>query len=942
LKIRTKALLTIIAIAMTITVLSLGIGSFSIRGGMENVVQNDMKMLANIASKLAAGRLELMRSESRHVAERLINVSTDQIISPSRAPAVLAAAAKRYEYLSFALYDPNRDLIASYGEQLPDASFSRNDRAQRAYGGEAVVSSTELLPDGTLVMRIYTPVRGGYLLISTLPGLVMSDLVSEFRILGQGNVFILDKEGIVVANGRPEAVLERFNLLEMSRDKRVITDEDGLIARMVRGETGVGYYSYNGENRLCAYTPVNASDDWVVGAAVPISATPVVQTERMEMISGVLIMMVASVVAFFMSRTIARPFEIIHEQNASLLELTQVAEHASAAKSSFLANTSHEMRTPLNAVIGLSELMLDSGELPAEVTANLEKIYNSGTILLGIVNDLLDIAKIESGKFELIPIEYDVPSMINDTRSLNVLKIADKPIIFELSIDERLPCRLDGDELRVKQIFNNLLSNACKYTRQGTITWTIGWEREGEAVWLVSSIKDSGIGIREEDIAKLFSDYNQVDTRSNRRIEGTGLGLAITRKLVEAMDGTITVSSVYDEGSAFTVRIRQKFVTDTPIGPTVAEALKGFRYTDSKRLRDTKLVRIQMPYARILVVDDVQTNLDVAKGIMKPYGMKIDCVSSGVEAVDLVRTAAVKYDAIFMDHMMPEMDGMEATRIIREEIGTDYAKNIPIIALTANAIIGNEKLFLEHGFQAFLTKPVDVMRMDAILRRWVRDKDQEKELTARGTPPARSTVQVKEKLTDDLPQIDGVDFTAGLERFGGDQDIYRPVLQSYAANTGRLIEQARAVTADTLASYAILVHGIKGASYGIEARDVGELAEALELAAKAGNFDFVCKNNGPFIKTVEKLLADLTALALPDGGDRERRDAPDEATLARMEEAAANFRIDGMEEAMRELERYSYETQADLVDWLSDRVSRMEFVAIRERLETRKKEQPHS
>jgi signal transduction histidine kinase/CheY-like chemotaxis protein/HPt (histidine-containing phosphotransfer) domain-containing protein len=942
LKIRTKALLTIIAISMTITVLSLGIGSFSIRGSLEEVVQNDIKMLANIASKLAADRLELMRSESRHVAERLISTSTDQVISPRRATSVLAAAAKRYEYLSFALYGPDHNLIASYGEQVPGAAFSRNEFAQRAYGGETVVSSTELLPDETLVMRIYTPVRSGHLLISTLPGLVMSDLVSEFRILGQGNVFILDKEGTVVANGRPETVLERFNLLEMSRDKRLITDEGGLIARMVRGETGVGYYSYNGEKRLCAYTPVNASDDWAVGAAAPISATPVVQTERMEMISGVLIMAVASIVAFFMSRTIARPFEIIHEQNASLLELKQLAEHASAAKSSFLANTSHEMRTPLNAVIGLSELMLDSDDLPAEVTAHLEKIYNSGTILLGIVNDLLDIAKIESGKFELIPAEYDVPSMINDTRSLNVLRIADKPIVFELLIDEKLPCRLDGDELRVKQIFNNLLSNACKYTRRGTITWTIGWEREDEAVWLVSSIKDSGIGIREEDIAKLFSDYNQVDTRSNRKIEGTGLGLAITRKMVEAMDGTITVSSVYGEGSTFTVRIRQKFVTDTPIGPTVTEALRGFRYTDSKRVRDTKLVRIQMPYARILVVDDVQTNLDVAKGIMKPYGMKIDCVTSGAEAVDLVRTAAIKYDAIFMDHMMPEMDGMEATRIIREEIGSEYAQNVPIIALTANAIIGNEKLFLEHGFQAFLTKPVDVMRMDAILRQWVRDKDQERALAAQGTLPASSTVQVKEKFTDELPQIDGVDFKAGLERFGGDQDIYRSVLQSYVANTGQLVEQARAVTADTLASYAILVHGIKGASYGIEARDVGKQAEALELAAKGGDFDFVCQHNSPFISAIEKLLADFTAFALPGGGDKERRAAPDAAVLARLEEAAANFRIDEMEEAMRELERYSYETQADLVDWLSDQVNRMGFAEIRGRLETRKEEQPHS
>ncbi|MDR1854707.1 MAG: response regulator [Azoarcus sp.] len=944
LNIRTKALLTIIATALTITVLSLGIGLVSIRGGMEKVVEDDMKMLANIAAKLAADRLELMRSESRHVAERLLNARTDAVIPPDAALSVLQAAAQRYEYLSVALYRPDRSLVASFGDPAPNASHTGSDLARRAYGGEAVISSTEFLDGGGLVTRIYTPVRGGYMLISTLPGLVMSDLVSEFRILGHGNVYILDRQGTVVADSKPQPVQERWNLLQLTREKSFLVDPNRIIERMTRNESGIGHYTLWGEDRLCAFTPVHGSDGWTVGAAVPIAATPVVQTERMLLISGLVLLVVAAVVAMFVSGTIARPFEIIHEQNSKLLELKQFAENASAAKSRFLANTSHEMRTPLNAVIGLSELTLGSDDLPAEVAANLEKIYNSGTTLLGIVNDLLDIAKIESGKFELIPVEYDVPSMINDTRSLNVLRITDKPIEFRLLIDETMPSRLSGDELRVKQVFNNLLSNACKYTRQGTITWKIDWERDGDDVWLVSAIKDSGIGIHEEDIAKLFSDYNQVDTRSNRQIEGTGLGLAITRRLVQAMGGRIDVASVYGEGSAFTVRIKQKFVTDTPIGPTVAEALKGFRYADTKRVRDTKLVRIQMPYARILVVDDVQTNLDVAKGIMKPYGMKIDCVLSGAEAVDLIRRGEPKYDAIFMDHMMPEMDGMEATRIIREEIGTDYARNIPIIALTANAIIGNEKLFLDHGFQAFLTKPIDVMRMDSILRQWVRDKNREQELKEQGLLPVGSSVQVKERLADGAPNIAGVDFETGLARFGGDEDTYLSVLQSYMSNTARLIEQVRSVTANTLADYAILVHGIKGASYGVEARAVGQQAEALEHAAKAGKFDFVCQNNQAFIEAVEKLLAEFAAFNASTGdakGDRERRAAPDETLLARMAEAAANFRIDTMEETLQELERYAYDAEADLVDWLREQINRMEFAAIGERLAQRREERTH-
>ncbi|MDR1662391.1 MAG: response regulator, partial [Azoarcus sp.] len=561
--------------------------------------------------------------------------------------------------------------------------------------------------------------------------------------------------------------------------------------------------------------------------------------------------------------------------------------------------------------------------------------------LLGIVNDLLDIAKIESGKFELIPVDYDLPSAINDTRSLNVLRIADKPIAFRLSADETMPSRLHGDELRVKQIFNNLLSNACKYTREGSIDWTIGWERDEDGgdddIWLVSSIKDTGIGIRQEDIAKLFTDYHQVDTRSNRSIEGTGLGLSIARRLAAAMGGSIEVESVYGEGATFTVRIRQKIVSRAPIGPLTAEALRGFRYSANKRMRGKELARVQMPYARILVVDDVQTNLDVAKGIMKLYGMQIDCVSSGFEAVDLVREAKVEYDAIFMDHMMPEMDGIEAARIIRKEIGSDYAKTVPIIALTANAVIGNEEIFLKHGFQAFLTKPIDMIRMDAILRQWVRHKEREIGQETRETAEAESG---REAGRDGglFPEIDGLDWAMGIRRFCGDENIYISVLKSYLTNTPRLLDQIRGVTERKLADYAIAIHGIKGSSYGIEARALGKRAEELEYAAKAADFDFVRRNNPLFIQAAEAFLSRLAVLAGAGGGGKTSRHAPDEALLAQMEEAAANFRIGDMEAIMNTLESFEYETQAEWVVWLREQVDRMEFTAIHERLVRRKEE----
>ena len=397
-------------------------------------------------------------------------------------------------------------------------------------------------------------------------------------------------------------------------------------------------------------------------------------------------------------------------------------------KSMFLANMSHEIRTPLNAVIGLSELTLDSGDpLGEDIEDKLEKIRASGMVILNIVNDILDISKLESGKFEIFAAKYDTPSLINDVVAFNSVRIGEKPIALKLDVDENLPCSLYGDDLRVKQIFNNLLSNAFKYTESGTVEWRVSFDRDGDAFRLVSSVRDTGIGISPENMEKLFSEYNQVDAAANRKVEGTGLGLAITKRFVEMMGGSITVESEYGKGTAFHVRLRQEVAVATPIGGEVARNLMDMRYALAKRRRHGKGGRIQLPYARVLVVDDIVTNLDVAKGMLKPYGLKIDCVTGGSRAVELIRAGNPRYSAIFMDHMMPEMDGIEATRIIREEIGTEYAENIPVIALTANAIVGNEDMFLSRGFQGFISKPIDMAKLDAVLRRWVRDRSREPE-----------------------------------------------------------------------------------------------------------------------------------------------------------------------------------------------------------------------
>ena len=407
----------------------------------------------------------------------------------------------------------------------------------------------------------------------------------------------------------------------------------------------------------------------------------------------------------------------------------EAAELANRAKSAFLANMSHEMRTPMNVVVGLTGLMLEEENPALNLKENLTKISTAGNTLLSLINDVLDISKIEAGKLEIVSVKYDLPSLLNDIITLNFIRIGEKPITFHLDIKEDLLARLYGDDLRIKQIINNLLSNAFKFTQNGTVKLGISCEKDhsaAEHVWLSFYVSDTGLGIREEDLKKIFTDYGQVDTRTNREIEGTGLGLAIAKSLAEMMDGEIRAESVYGKGSTFRVRIRQGFVCDTTIGPKVTENLCKFRYTEDKSIVSKKLVRPDLSFAKVLVVDDMQTNLDVAAGMLGKYKMQVDCVLSGREAIERIRRGVTGggpvYNAIFMDHMMPGMDGIETVTAIRS-LGSEYAQKIPVIALTANAIHGMEEHFRANDFQAFLPKPINITHLDSIVREWIKEEN---------------------------------------------------------------------------------------------------------------------------------------------------------------------------------------------------------------------------
>ena len=647
-------------------------------------------------------------------------------------------------------------------------------------------------------------------------------------------------------------------------------------------------------------------------------------------------------------------FPLVNEVKGTLVNIVDItpvmkakfeAEAASRSKSAFLATMSHEIRTPLNAIIGLSEIELQKN-LPVDTRMDMEKIHHSGASLLAIINDILDISKIESGSFELVPVDYDVPSMVNDTVQLNIVRIGSKKISFKLKIDETIPFRLFGDELRIRQVLTNILSNAFKYTHEGSVMFTVTWKKIVNTAWINFKIKDTGQGIKNDDIPKLFSEYRQLDAQANRHIEGTGLGLSITKNLISLMKGTISVESEYGQGTLFTVEIPQRIIDETPIGKNTAQNLELFRYKEIHRSQALRLVRSHMPYGKVLVVDDVETNLDVARGLMLPYGLTIDTALSGQEAIGKIRAITEnenmpRYDLILMDHMMPGMDGIEAVRIIRNELSGEYGRTVPIVALTANALAGNEDMFLANGFNAFISKPIDIIQLDTVLNAWVRNKQNTETIKQ-----AEMEMIRLEKNDGNTPGILDNEFVEGLDLIRGRQryikeSAYIDILRSWHLHTPILLNKLRNVNTANLQKYAVSVHGLKGSSFGICADEIGKKADELESLAKNGDITAVQEQSSAFINKVEAMLNEVGELLnriAASAGTREKKTSIDIKLLDKMLEAVKRYKSALMEESMKEIELYDYEQDNELVTWLRLQMDNLEYDAIRNRLEAVRKE----
>ena len=692
----------------------------------------------------------------------------------------------------------------------------------------------------------------------------------------------------------------------------------------------------------------------------------------------------------------------LSERSTTLAEAIDEAEAANSSKSNFLANMSHEIRTPMNAIVGMTELILREHDISETVQENCFNIQNSGRSLLSIINDILDFSKIESGKMELIEENFNIASTLNDVINMAITRKGDKKLEIIVHADPEIPIGLIGDEIRIRQVIINLVTNAIKYTREGCVSIRVSQTKHDYGINLSVSVSDTGIGITEVDLEKIFSSFQQVDTKKNRSVEGTGLGLAISKKLITRMGGFINVTSEYGKGSEFRFVIPLKVSDPKPfvaIGDAEKIHAAGYidfaKYTHPRTAEEYRLLiselsqtlhtdirlyetmdelkeaakqnkfthlftprehyiehsdfflsqakkaeviviqdrlnaielpnsvkcmykpfyilsvgaifnnesivtnlgerrnsttRFSAPKARILIVDDNPINLKVAAGLMRPYHMQVLTADSAKSAISLLRSK--DFHLVFMDHMMPEIDGVEATQIIRSMDG-DYYKTLPIIALTANAVNGARETFLQAGMNDFIAKPIELSALDRVLKTWL-----PKELIKAPTEDELHADDKRKNAAKTEEKTELFDAETGIFYTGGDEEAYLEILEMYVSKSEAKRKYIQQLYEDkSWKNYVIEVHALKSTSLTIGSKPLSELAKELELAGKSENYRLIEEKHAGLMELYEK----VAKIADDYLAKKKPAPAPEAAETDASAEALTEISVEEIEELVREI-----------------------------------------
>lgn len=642
---------------------------------------------------------------------------------------------------------------------------------------------------------------------------------------------------------RPELLTEVFGLAEYDADSRILIREQS--GKLIVPYVGYGYKDQEffadpeieagfsvireklTQNKSAAvYSEGPKGKFFLFGADLPQTNCSIVGYVPWEAVAGSIsriYLLVSTVVALLLLLfAIASIYLFMMQARAAesdaLKAAKRIADQANAAKSKFLSQMSHEIRTPINAVLGLNEMILRESK-ESEIQVYAHKIDSAGHALLAIINDVLDFSKIESGHLELIVTRYAPAALLRDIITLTEPRARQKGLKLFFHVEETIPRELWGDAARIRQILVNLVTNAVKYTPKGQVDVFVSGKGEDlHTILLEIKVKDTGIGIREEDKAKLFHDFERFDAVKNRTVEGTGLGLAITYQLLKLMEGEISVESEYGKGSTFSLKIPQRVSSFDPMGEFCPES------EQAEALRH-HIAGYVAPEAKILIVDDNEMNLFVAKNLLKNTKMSVTTCLSGKECIE--RMTREHFDVVLLDHMMPEMDGIETIKRIHAM--EDFpCKGTPVIALTANAIAEAREMFLSAGFAAYLTKPIDGTLLEKTLLEFL----PKSKITAKNAPspesPPSDTIAKNSEHTEDR-----IDRKLGLLYNGGMEDMYLEVLAMFAQlKDSKKAKIDEALEKEDWKAYTTFVHALKSTSLTIGCKELSEGAKALEMAGK--------------------------------------------------------------------------------------------------------------